>query len=324
MSLYNNSFYQFYSELEAKVARKRSVGMWLIDLRTNLTKTAVKIKPSDSKEKDFHLALADYLHKELKSNGLSVNRHNVMLKVSLQNKHLDKYEHLIIDCLDGKMYLRGKEVKDKYFGRLRRFQGGQRPADAFHCVTQSATRIINRIQKLQQSLNGEERQVFGGTIEREDLRKAHRQDLRSITTKLDLRKTAQLIRQDCRTHTKVIVSDLRKVNRLDCRKITIAKNIIADFRKNAKIINKTLEEAQPAQNQISSLVDQLTNQLNQIDTTMLKNAGIDKGSLLNNLKAFDNFANFVLQNVATKTLERQDMRSKIASRIDLRGGIKYE
>ena len=199
--------------------------MQLIDMR-QMNKMAANIKPSDSKQKDFHLALADYLYKELKSQNMGVKRHNVILKISLKNKHEDKYEHVIIDCLEGRMFLRGKEVKDKYFGRLRRFQGGSRTSDAYHCAVQSATRIIKRIQKLQESLNGEEREVLGD-VTRLDLRNIERQDLRKINKsvqRVDSRQhTASLNRVDLRRQ--VVRIDVRKIlantcfERIDMRKI---------------------------------------------------------------------------------------------------------
>lgn len=133
---------------------------------------AIKIKPKDSKAKDFHTALADYLHKELKYQGLNVKRHNINLKIKLEKLHQDKYDHIVIDCHAGKIFLRGKEVKDKFFGRLRRFEGS-RPADAYHCVAQSATRIVNRINKLMNDLldDDDEREIYGEEIQRLDLRK---------------------------------------------------------------------------------------------------------------------------------------------------------
>ena len=218
--------------------------MLIADLRTIMTKVAIKTKPSDSKESDFHLALVDYLYKELKHNKLSVSRHNVMLKVALENKHLDKYEHLIIDCLEGKMYLRGKEIKDKYFGKLRRFQGGQRPADAYHCVVQSTMRIINRIKKLQTMLKGEEREVFGEVVERDDLRS--RQDLRKyIQQDLRRKNVASISRFDLRKIANSQRQDLRKLaHDVDERSFAICylDGKIYKGHTHAEAINKYLKE----------------------------------------------------------------------------------
>jgi uncharacterized protein YpmB len=178
---------------------------------------ASSIKPTDSKEQNFHLALAEYLYKELKSRKLSVTRHDVILKVALKNKH-DNYEHVLIDCMDGKMYLRGKQLKDKYFGRLRRFEGGQRASDAYHCAMQSITRIVNRIKELENSLN-EIKEVFG-EIERTDMRqKSIVKDLRSkLSIAMDLRKK------------KILIADLRKQKQIDMRKSKLATNIDVDDR----------------------------------------------------------------------------------------------
>lgn len=171
----------------------------IIDLRREII--SFNIKPTDSRHKDFHSALAEYLYKELKTNGLNVSRHQVVLKVALKNKHEDKYEHVVIDCLEGNLYLRGKEISDKYFGRLRRFTGGQRQSDAYHCAIQSASRIISRIQKLQDELNELEREVLGQEIERIDMRTFNRtaslKDLRQRNV-TDLRKLASIQRKDLR------------------------------------------------------------------------------------------------------------------------------
>lgn len=225
----------------------------MLDLRT----ASIKVKPSDSKEKDYHLALAEYLYKELKSNGIQVKKHNISLRVALNNKLEEKYEHIVIDCLEGKIYLRGKEVKDKYFGRLRRFQANGKPSDAYHCVAQSVTRIINRIKKLQDSLSQVEREVLADAPL--DLRRkveVARLDMRTKTASIqrtDMRtKVASVQRLDMRTKTASIQrTDMRKkpttanVQKIDMRKrisaamIDMRKKIIAqytDLRKVAKLI----------------------------------------------------------------------------------------
>ena len=107
------------------------------------------VRPGDVKEENYNLALADYLSKELRIAGLNVSKRDALVQVALNKKYKDKYEDIVIDCMNGKMYLRGKDVKDKYWGKLRRFDNGNHTADAYHCTAQSATRIINRIKKLQ-------------------------------------------------------------------------------------------------------------------------------------------------------------------------------
>ena len=113
---------------------------------------AIKVMPKDSREKDFHLALADYFHKEFKHNGFEPSRHSTIIKISLPNTADYANSSVIIDCTEGKVFLRGSDIRDRYFGRLRRFRNGQRNSDAYHCVVQSANRLINRIRRLIDSL----------------------------------------------------------------------------------------------------------------------------------------------------------------------------
>ena len=113
---------------------------WLKRLARKLS-----ILPSDSKSNDFHVALADYLYKELKTAEIPVEKNNVCLTIKL-NSYLNKYDKVVIDCHAGKMYLRGST--DRYWGKLRRFNNGKKIADAYHCAAQSATRIINRVQRI--------------------------------------------------------------------------------------------------------------------------------------------------------------------------------
>lgn len=163
----------------------------MLDLRKRAI-VAVKVKPKDSKADDFHTALADYLYKELKHQGLEVKRNNVNLKIKLDKLHDDKYDHIVIDCVVGKLFLRGIEVKDKFFGKLRRFEGS-RPADAYHCVVQSATRIVNRVKRLMNDLldDNDEREIYAEEIERIDLR-VKRIDMRKkYKFATDLRKIAE-------------------------------------------------------------------------------------------------------------------------------------
>lgn len=180
-----------------------------LDLR-KMTKMAVNIKPSASKENDFNLALAEYLYKELKSKGLNVNKKNVILNVKLSNKVEDKYENIVIDCLEGKLFLRGKEVKDKYFGRLSKFNGSHK-GEAYQCMVESAQRIINRIEKIEDELNNSEREIIAD-IERIDMRKnAKRIDLRKNASlvKNHINKTLQHRKDVCTVLDKIII-DLKE------------------------------------------------------------------------------------------------------------------
>lgn len=107
--------------------------------------------PQYSKNDNFTLALVDYLYNELKLNGISARRENSYVKVALSNKYEDKFEHIIIDCCDGKMYLRGKDCKDKRWGKLSKFNL-KRKSDAYVCANYNARRIINRIKKLENKM----------------------------------------------------------------------------------------------------------------------------------------------------------------------------
>lgn len=169
----------------------RTIWNKVVDFRRKVTAT-LHIRPSDSKEKDFNLALADYLYKELKAEKFPVSKRDVVVKVKLDKAYKERYNNIVIDCYAGKMYLRGKDISDRYFGRLRRFEGS-RASDAYHCVSQSATRIINRIKKIMESDTIE----VLGEVERVDMRKQKVEaiDMRKKTIsarRMDMRKTASL------------------------------------------------------------------------------------------------------------------------------------
>lgn len=108
------------------------------------------VKPSESKSEDFTLALVDYFNKEFKNNNLNSKRNNGYVKVALNGKYMDKYDSVVVDCCNGKVYLRGDNVKDKYFGRLSKFNLKRR-SDAYHCVNYNANRLIHRINKINES-----------------------------------------------------------------------------------------------------------------------------------------------------------------------------
>lgn len=123
-----------------------------------IKRLCMKTNPSEIKKDDYHLMLAKYLYKELKSDGLNVKRNSVILSINLYNKTEQGHDKVIIDCLEGKLYLRGKELKDKPFGKLRSFKiGGS--GDAYNCAVQSAKRISNRVNALLDKLNGLNREV---------------------------------------------------------------------------------------------------------------------------------------------------------------------
>ena len=111
-------------------------------LRKIIKIAELTVQPGDVKEENYNLALADYLSKELRTAGLNVSKRDALVQVALNKKYKDKYEDVVIDCMNGKMYLRGKDVKDKYWGKLRRFNNGSRTADAYHCTAQSEKPVL--------------------------------------------------------------------------------------------------------------------------------------------------------------------------------------
>ena len=119
---------------------------------SRLITSKVTVLPTDSKNDNFVLALIDYFNEEFKRNQLKTSKSNGYVKVALDGVYDDKYDCVIVDCCNGKLYLRGGNVKDKYFGRLSKFVAN-RKSDAYHCVNYNATRIINRIKKLNDSFN---------------------------------------------------------------------------------------------------------------------------------------------------------------------------
>lgn len=120
----------------------------LKDLRNIFSKIAIKVNPSDCRSKDVHLLLSDYLYKELKMEGIDVKRNNVNLIVSFKNN-----TNLVIDCLDGHLYMRGDNL-NKQIGKLRRFNMN-RSGEVYDCAVQNAQRIINKIKSIQQQINND-------------------------------------------------------------------------------------------------------------------------------------------------------------------------
>lgn len=181
------------------------------------------VLPTDTKQNNFVLALVDYLDKELRNHKLKSKRNNGYVKVCLSNKYQDKYDSVVIDCMDGKMYLRGSGVSDRYFGRLSKYNG-TRASDAYHCVNYNATRIINRINKIEQSFKPKE--IVAHVI---DLR----EDKIAV---IDLRKDVITCNIFDNRVEKKIVADLRteviECNYIDMRK---DKKVIADLREEKKI-----------------------------------------------------------------------------------------
>lgn len=108
---------------------------------------SVKTLPNSTKHTDFNLALADYLYKELKKMKFKVNKSNDLAIHLAFDKTIDpRYNTIILDCLDGKVYLSGNQEKDRQIGRLRNFRG-TRASDAYHCMKSSIERILRKVDK---------------------------------------------------------------------------------------------------------------------------------------------------------------------------------
>jgi len=115
----------------------------------------LSIKPNVTKENDFSLSLVEYFCNEFKNNDILASKNNAFVNIKLSNKYKEKYDSIVIDCIDGKMYLRGSDTKDSYFGRLSKFNAKSRKSDAYHCVNYNAKRIINRVKKIESCLCNE-------------------------------------------------------------------------------------------------------------------------------------------------------------------------
>lgn len=109
----------------------------------------INVRPNDSREEDFSLSLAEYFLMELKANDINASRSQACVKIKLSGAY-DGFDHIVIDCVDGRLYLRSNE-RDRYFGRLSKFTQRRR-ADAYTCLSYNATRIINRIKNLDQTI----------------------------------------------------------------------------------------------------------------------------------------------------------------------------
>lgn len=167
----------------------------------------ISVLPTDSKNDNFVLALVDYFSKEFKNNNLKTKKNKSFVKVALNGKYQDKYDSVIVDCCNGKMYLRGADCRDKYFGRLSKFNVN-RKSDAYHCVNYNATRIINRINKINNSFVKE---VIGDTVDmRETVAEARILDLRD--TVLDTKASVLDVREN--------ILDMRE-NVLDAREVVL-------------------------------------------------------------------------------------------------------
>lgn len=176
----------------------------MLDFRKIINKIAIKVRPSDCQNEDLHIRLSEYLYKELKLEGIQVNRNNVNLIVKLNHNN-----NMIIDCMDGKIYLKGENV-DRNIGKLRRFSL-KRSGEAYDCAVQNAKRLVNKIKSLQNELNQDN--VKFKTACLKDTRKTSVKDLRKVACSInivDMRKQPiiQISLTDMRKR-KTIISDIR-------------------------------------------------------------------------------------------------------------------
>jgi 8-oxo-dGTP pyrophosphatase MutT (NUDIX family) len=107
----------------------------------------VKTKPHQTKHDNFHQALAEYLYKELKKNKLNVSKLNELtVSVACDRTTDNRFNHIVIDCLDGQMYLSGQGYKDRRIGKLLNFKGN-RASDAYQCMKNSIHKILSKIDR---------------------------------------------------------------------------------------------------------------------------------------------------------------------------------
>lgn len=118
----------------------------IIEVKNSLlAKLHVNITESDATE--YSAALKDYLYKEFTIAGREVKKIDNGLIINLKHEY-DGYSCLMVDCRVGIIFLHSdKNIVDKYFGKLRGFKGGTKN-DAYECASQSANRLLNRLDKL--------------------------------------------------------------------------------------------------------------------------------------------------------------------------------
>ena len=109
-----------------------------------LLKVAKSFKPNK-----FNIALIDYLADELKLHNIKCRKKDAYVKIKL-NKPIDKYESLIIDCFNGKIYLRDNDNNDKKVLNLNRFYGN-RESDAMYCAKGCTKQILKFLEKHNQN-----------------------------------------------------------------------------------------------------------------------------------------------------------------------------
>lgn len=104
------------------------------------------------KPKDYHYSLVEYLNKELKQNNVKCRKKVSYIDVDVYKPIEGVYNKIVVDCFNGKIYLRGNDVKDKYILKIRRF-GGYRDSDALYCAKGACKQIIRLLNKLSDEHN---------------------------------------------------------------------------------------------------------------------------------------------------------------------------
>lgn len=108
---------------------------------------SVKTLPHKSKHSNFHMALTDYFYKELKSHGFNVSKKNdVTIHLGFDRTTGNRYNSMLVDCLDGQIYLSGSNSKDRRVGKLLGFNGN-RTSEAYDCMKRSISKLLNKINR---------------------------------------------------------------------------------------------------------------------------------------------------------------------------------
>lgn len=118
----------------------------IIDMKNSIL-SKLHVNKTESDATDYSSALKDYLYKEFIIAGRTVEKTDNGLLIKLKKKY-EGYAYLMIDCRVGIVFLHSDDnIVDKYFGKLRGFKGGTKD-DAYDCASQSATRLLGRLDKL--------------------------------------------------------------------------------------------------------------------------------------------------------------------------------
>lgn len=105
-------------------------------------------KASVSKPKIFINALIEYLTDELKNNNVKCRKKVSYIDIKIDRPIENKYSNLIVDCFNGNIYLRGKDVNDKCVLRMSRFNLGNRESDAVYCAEGACKQIKRYLNKI--------------------------------------------------------------------------------------------------------------------------------------------------------------------------------